>query len=134
MEIFSCKTKIISGSGAISALSELKAKRLLLVADPYFQKTDLPNRLKTAANAEVLETFFEVKPDPTVALAAKGTGVVQSFKPDTVVALGGGSAMDCAKAAPLAANSTVGSGVTPKKHSSVSALVAVFSRLGRSVF
>lgn len=98
MEIFSCKTKIISGSGAISALSELNAKRLLLVADPYFQKTDLPNRLKTAANAEALETFFEVTPDPTVELAAKGTAVVQSFKPDTVVALGGGSAMDCAKA------------------------------------
>ena len=98
MEIFSCKTKIISGSGAISALSELKAKRLLLVADPYFQKTDLPNRLKTAANAEALETFFEVTPDPTVELAAKGTAVVQRFKPDTVVALGGGSAMDCAKA------------------------------------
>ena len=98
MEIFSCKTKIISGSGAISALSELGAKRVLLVADPYFQKTDLPNRLKTASNAQVLEPFFDVTPDPSVALAAKGTAVVQSFSPDTVIALGGGSAMDCAKA------------------------------------
>ena len=98
MEIFSCKTKIISGNGAISALAELGAKRVLLVADPYFQKTDLPNRLKTASNAQVLETFFEVTPDPTVALSAKGTAVVQKCKPDTVIALGGGSAMDCAKA------------------------------------
>ncbi len=98
MEVFSCKTKILSGNGAIDRLSELKSKRLLLVADPYFQKTDLPGRLKAAAGAEVMETFFEVRPDPSVELSAKGTALVQSLKPDTVVALGGGSAMDCAKA------------------------------------
>lgn len=98
METFSCKTKIISGSGAIDRLSELKSKRLLLVADPYFQKTDLPQRLKAASGAEVMESFFEVKPDPSVDLAAQGTAVVQALKPDTVIALGGGSAMDCAKA------------------------------------
>ena len=98
MEVFSCRTKIISGPGSILALEELKAKRLLLVADPYFAKTDLPQRIQKAAGAEALETFFEVKPDPTVQLAAQGTAVVQAFKPDAVVALGGGSAMDCAKA------------------------------------
>ncbi len=98
MERFSCKTKIISGPGAISALEDLKATRLLLVADPYFAKTDLPQRIQKAAGAEAMETFFEVKPDPTAELAARGTAVVQAFKPDAVVALGGGSAMDCAKA------------------------------------
>lgn len=98
METFSCKTKIISGEGAMDALGQLGTKRLLLVADAYFQKTDIPQRLKTAARAEEMETFFEVKPDPTVELSAKGTALVQAFRPDTVVALGGGSAMDCAKA------------------------------------
>ncbi len=98
MEIFSCKTKIISGSGAIGALAELGCKRLLLVADPYFQKTDLPGRIKNAAKAESMETFFDVKPDPSVELAARGTALVQAVAPDGVVALGGGSAMDCAKA------------------------------------
>ena len=98
MTNFSCKTKIISGNGAISGLGELHTKRLLLVADPYFQITDLPGRIKTASKAEQMETFFEVKPDPTVELSAQGTALVQAFQPDTVVALGGGSAMDCAKA------------------------------------
>ena len=98
MEVFSCKTKIISGPGAIWELSQVGSNRLLLVADPYFQKTDLPEKLKKASNAQVMESFFEVRPDPTVELAAKGTSVVQRFQPDTVVALGGGSAMDCAKA------------------------------------
>ena len=98
MEIFSCKTKILAGNGAIAGIAELGAKRLLVVADPYFQKTDLLQRLKTAAGAEEMAFFFDVKPDPTVELSAKGTALVQSFQPDTVVALGGGSAMDCAKA------------------------------------
>ena len=98
MEVFSCKTKILSGGGAIAGLSEIGSRRLLIVADPYFQKTDLPQRLKAASGAEVMETFFEVRPDPSVELSAKGTAVVQAFLPDTVVALGGGSAMDCAKA------------------------------------
>lgn len=98
MESFSCKTKIISGIGAIWELASLGAKRLLVVADPYFRETDLPEKLKKATNAEKIEFFFEVKPDPSVELSAKGTALVQSFQPDTVIALGGGSAMDCAKA------------------------------------
>lgn len=98
MEFFSCKTKIVSGPGAIWELANVNCKRLLLVADPYFQKTDLPEKLKKATKAEEMETFFQVKPDPTAELAAQGTALVQSFQPDTVVALGGGSAMDCAKA------------------------------------
>ena len=98
MEVFSCKTKIISGMGAIEALSQLESKRLLLVADPYFQKTPLAETVKTAAKAAEMETFFEVTPDPTVELVTRGTALVQKFCPDTVVALGGGSTMDCAKA------------------------------------
>lgn len=98
MENFSCKTKIISGPGAIWELSNYQCKRLLLVADRFFQKGDVPDKLKQATQAEAMETFFEVGPDPTAELAARGTALVQSFQPDTVIALGGGSAMDCAKA------------------------------------
>jgi 1-propanol dehydrogenase len=45
-----------------------------------------------------VEIFSQVQPDPSVALAAEGTARVKDFKPDVMVALGGGSAMDCAKA------------------------------------
>ncbi len=98
MESFSCKTEIISGIGAIWELSRLKSKRVLVVADPYFKETDLPEKLRKALQAEAVEFFYRVQPDPTVELSAEGTAAVQAFQPDTVVALGGGSAMDCAKA------------------------------------
>ena len=98
MEVFSCRTKIVSGPGAIAALKALGCRRLLVVADPYFQKTGVPDRIQAAAGAEECRFFYDVMPDPSVELAARGTALVQQFHPDTLVALGGGSAIDCAKA------------------------------------
>ena len=91
---FSCPTEIVTGD-ARSALKELAARKLLIVADPFF-KDGIARELGEVSGARV-EYFFDVEPDPTVALAAKGAALVKSFQPDVVVALGGGSAMDLAK-------------------------------------
>ena len=98
MGIFCCRTKIISGSGAVAALKELRPRRLMLVTDPYFAENGTASRIAAASGAEKVEIFKEVAPDPDVALAAAGTARVKAFCPDVLVALGGGSAMDCAKA------------------------------------
>lgn len=91
---FSCPTTILTGDAG-TFLKQLEANKLLIVADPFF-KEGLAQQLGTASGATV-EYFFEVEPDPTVALAARGSALVKSFQPDAVVALGGGSAMDLAK-------------------------------------
>ena len=98
MEQFECKTKIVSGPGAVSALAGLGAKRLFLVTDPYFAKNGTAARVAQYAGAAETEIFDKVAPDPSVELAAEGTARVRAFKPDVLIALGGGSAMDCAKA------------------------------------
>ena len=98
MKEFRCRTRIVCGSGAVSALRELGAKRLLLVTDPYFEQNGTAKRIGALSGAEKVEIFSGVRPDPSVALAAEGATRVQAFKPDLMVALGGGSAMDCAKA------------------------------------
>ena len=98
MEQFECKTKIVSGPGAVSALAELGAKRLFLVTDPYFAKNGTAERIAKITGAAETEVFDQVAPDPSVALAAEGTARVKAFRPDVIVALGGGSAMDLAKA------------------------------------
>ena len=41
--------------------------------------------------------FYDVEPDPTLAIAKKGASEMAIFKPDTIIALGGGSPMDAAK-------------------------------------
>ena len=98
MEVFSCKTKIICGSGAIGTLKELGAKRTFLVTDPFFAKNGWAQKVSEALDCEAVEVFDKVVPDPSVELAAEGTARLKEFGADTIVALGGGSAMDCAKA------------------------------------
>ena len=98
METFSCGVKIYTGSGSLSCLKAMGIRRLLLVTDPYFLENGTAQRVLALSGAEKTEVFHRISPDPTVTLAAEGTALVKSFDPDTVVALGGGSTIDCAKA------------------------------------
>ena len=98
MEQFSCPTKIYAGNGILSALKTQNPQRLFLVTDPFFVQNGWADRVIQASGAEVWEIFDKVVPDPSVTLAAEGAARVRAFQPDLMVALGGGSAMDCAKA------------------------------------
>ena len=95
---FYCKTRIVSGQGVLKELKSLNIRRLLLVCDPFFAQNGWAQKIKELSEAEYFEIFDQIIPDPTAELAAKGTAEMNAFQPDTVVALGGGSAMDCAKA------------------------------------
>ena len=98
LERFICKTGILSGPGAVAALGDMGIRKLLLVTDPYFMKNGTAEKLATVSGAGEIRYFDRITPDPTVELAAEGTALVKEFAPDTIVALGGGSTMDCAKA------------------------------------
>ena len=98
MDEFECRTRIISGVGTVRHLAELGARRLFLVTDPYFARNGMAERVAAAAKADQVEIYSEVRPDPTVEQAASGTAKLRAFGADVIVALGGGSAMDCAKA------------------------------------
>lgn len=98
MKHFSCKTEILSGPGAISFLGTLKPRRVFLISDPYFVKNGLADRVLKAAGGETSAVFGEIAPDPSAELAAKATASFQKTDPDLLIALGGGSAIDLAKA------------------------------------
>ncbi len=98
MKEFRNGTKIVCGPGAVQALSALHANKLLVVTDPFFAQNGTAQAIADAAKAQQVKIFDRVAPDPSVALVAEGTAAVKEFAPDVMVALGGGSAMDCAKA------------------------------------
>ena len=108
MEHFFCKTKIIVGSQAEAQLQSFSIRRLFLVTDPYFAQSGDADRIAQLSGAKETEIFSDITPDPSAQLAARGAAAVKSFAPDAVVALGGGSAMDCAIAMGYF------SGLTPK--------------------
>ena len=98
MQEFHCKTRIIAGEDALDWLNGRKCRQLLVVADPYFAQSGWAERIANRVQAEKRDYFTKVKPDPTVELAAEGTALMRQIKPDLLIALGGGSAMDTAKA------------------------------------
>ena len=85
------------------ALEELKnvmnKKRVFIVTDTFLYKNGYTKVVtdKLDEMGIVHETFFNVAPDPTLACAKEGAKLIDAFKPDCIIAIGGGSAMDAAK-------------------------------------
>lgn len=76
-------------------------ERVMLVCDPgmvQFGYADIVvKELQKRANDIKLVTFSEVEPNPSTNTVYAGTKMMREFEPDTIIALGGGSAMDAAK-------------------------------------
>ena len=85
------------------ALEELKnvmnKKRVFIVTDTFLYENGYTKVVtdKLDEMGIVHETFFNVAPDPTLACAKEGVKLIDAFKPDCIIAIGGGSAMDAAK-------------------------------------
>ena len=85
------------------ALDELKTvmgkKRAFIVTDSFLYQNGYTKPItdKLDEMGIVHTTFFDVAPDPTLASAKAGSEQMRSFKPDCIIALGGGSAMDAGK-------------------------------------
>ena len=85
------------------ALEELKnvmgKKRVFIVTDTFLYENGYTKVItdKLDEIGIVHETFFDVAPDPTLACAKEGAQLIDAFKPDCIIAVGGGSAMDAAK-------------------------------------
>ena len=85
------------------ALDELKtvrgAKKAFIVTDTFLYQNGYTKPITDKLDQMGIQhtTFFNVQPDPTLANATEGAAQMRAFQPDTIIALGGGSAMDAAK-------------------------------------
>ena len=85
------------------ALDELKAyydkKRCFVVTDRFLFENGYTKPIESKLSEMGIQytVFSDVQPDPTLANAKAGVKVMDSFKPDSIIAFGGGSAMDAAK-------------------------------------
>lgn len=101
---FRAPEKIYIKKGCLpAALDELKTvmgkKRAFIVTDTFLYQNGYTKAITNKLDEMGIEhmTFFNVAPDPTLASAKEGAVIMTSFQPDTIIALGGGSAMDAAK-------------------------------------
>lgn len=85
---------------ALRELSEVMGKKkAFIVTDSFLYANGYTKPIEKSLEKQgiMFTTFSNVAPDPTLACAKEGAKLMSSFKPDVIIAIGGGSAMDAAK-------------------------------------
>lgn len=100
MKSFEIKTRIFFGEQALDHLKELPYKRVLVITDPYVVLSGMADLITgplTEAGIEY-DIFKEVVPDPPIEKISEGVKKLLEYRPEAIIAVGGGSAIDSSKA------------------------------------
>ncbi len=95
--------EILFGEGRIKEIKDLAQKmgvnRGILVCSNYFIRTKMAEQIVAESEGKLVAVFGEIAPNPDVTEVDKCADVIRANNIDFVVMIGGGSVMDCAKAA-----------------------------------
>lgn len=98
MKEFSISTKVYFGVGSLDRLSEIENKRVLIVCDKFMETSGMVAKVQEKlVNCEV-SVYSDIVPDPSVEVIAGGIKKLQGSNAEIMIALGGGSSIDGAKA------------------------------------
>lgn len=102
MQWFKIPAKIYFERDSIEYLHQMKEmNRVIIVTDRSMVDLGFVNKvtdqLRLRHNEVQYQLFCDVEPDPSIQTVRNGVSLMKSFNPDTIIALGGGSAMDAAK-------------------------------------
>ncbi|MBU3209982.1 1-propanol dehydrogenase PduQ [Clostridium algidicarnis] len=97
---FKVGPNVYFGVGKLEELSKLQCKRVFIVTDPFMVTSGMVTKVTENLDASNIqyEIFSDIVPDPPLETISKGIKAMDAFKPEALVALGGGSAIDAAKA------------------------------------
>lgn len=102
MQWFKIPSKIYIEQNSITYLRDMREiKRAFIVTDQSMVQlgylSRITDQLEKRNNKVIYQLFSDVEPDPSIQTVKKGWALMEAFKPDTIIALGGGSVMDAAK-------------------------------------
>ncbi|WP_373116683.1 bifunctional acetaldehyde-CoA/alcohol dehydrogenase [Holdemania massiliensis] len=102
MQWFKVPSKIYFERDSIEYLHSMRdVERVFIVTDRSMVDlgyvTRVTDQLEQRRNKVQVQLFCDVEPDPSIQTVKKGLGLMQAFRPDTIIAIGGGSSMDAAK-------------------------------------
>ena len=99
MKSFDIRTKIYFGEGSLDRLIELPYKKILIITDPFIEKSGLLALVTDRLTQAFIDysVFSDVVPDPPLEKIEIGVKTLLAYDPDCVITIGGGSAIDSAK-------------------------------------
>lgn len=102
MQWFKVPSKIYFERDSIQYLQSMKGmERVVIVTDRtmvdlgFVEK--IAKQITARGNHVTYQLFADVEPDPSIETVRRGAELIRNYQPDTIIALGGGSAMDAAK-------------------------------------
>jgi acetaldehyde dehydrogenase/alcohol dehydrogenase len=99
MKWFKIPPKIYFEYGSLQYLSKIKGRKAFIVTDPFMQKLGFAEKVTYQLEKIGIDyqIFADVEPDPSVETVMNGVQEMNSYQPDLIIALGGGSPIDAAK-------------------------------------
>lgn len=99
MNSFKIKTEIFFGDHALDRLKEIPYKKVLIITDPFVVQSKMIDLITAPLQAGGIQydIFKDVVPDPPIEKISEGVKALLSYKPEAIVAVGGGSAIDSSK-------------------------------------
>ena len=98
MKEFSINTNVYFGEGSLDRLNEIKNKKVLIVCDKFMETSGVASRIQEKLVDCETYIYSDIVPDPSLEIVAAGIQKLQSSKAQILIALGGGSSIDGAKA------------------------------------
>ncbi len=98
MKEFSFSTRIFFGEGSLERLQNVANKRVMIVTDAFMLQSGTVDRVASYLKDCEITVFSDVIPDPPMEVVAAGVQYFQACEPEVMIAVGGGSVIDAAKA------------------------------------
>lgn len=98
MREFSIQTHVFFGENALGRLEEIRNKSVLIVCDKFIVESGVADKIKARLASCQVFIFSDIVPDPPVEVVADGIKCLAECKAEVMIAIGGGSAIDAAKA------------------------------------
>ena len=107
MKEFSFSTRIFFGEGALERLRKVEDKRVMIVTDRFMANMGVPDKVTVYLTRCQVSVFDGVVPDPPIEVVAAGVQALQESGAEAMIAVGGGSTIDAAKAIRAVAKETL---------------------------
>lgn len=100
MNSFDIRTKIFYGDHALNRLLDIPYQKILIITDPFVADSGMIHKITDLLDEgkKKYQIFKDVVPDPPIEKVSQGVKVLLAYEPDALIAVGGGSAIDSAKA------------------------------------